>query len=374
MKKILSITAILLLCMLSACAEKEGYTVSGKAEGTVDGDTVYLCDMQGFFQMTPVDTAIVKNGEFEFTGSQQGAAMRFIVPTHKGSAEGLGMADFILENANIRIQTFLQKSQKKAVVESDGKNAALYRQFEALDKSWSEKINPSWDIVREKKGTEAQIAAAQATMDSLTAQRNAAVYGFIKQHIPSGTSDMLMSYEWRNLTEKQQDELLAMFKTQGPDMPNYRRFAAERHAAATTGIGAKYTDIALNDVNGKKIKVSDYVSKNRYTLIDFWASWCGPCRAEMPNVVKAYEAYHSKGLEIVGVSLDNKKEPWLKALKNLNMPWPQMSDLKGWDSEGAAAYNIKAIPANVLISQDGTIVAKDLREEALHEKLAELLK
>ena len=94
----------------------------------------------------------------------------------------------------------------------------------------------------------------------------------------------------------------------------------------------------------------------------------------MPNVVKAYTNYHDKGLEIVGVSLDNKKDAWVNAIKKQNMPWPHISDLKGWECAGAAAYNVKAIPANVLISQDGKIIAKDLREEALQEKLAELLK
>lgn len=374
MKKIFTLASAMLMLAMSACADKTGYVVTGSAEGTVDGDTVYICDMQGFFAIVPTDTAVVKNGKFEFHGDFEGAAIRFLVPTHKGTAEGLGMADFVLENANINIQTFLQKSGKQPVIESDGKNAAIYKDYEALDKKWNDQINPYWDIVREKKGTEAEIAKAQAEMDKLGEQRDAEEYAFLKNHIPSGISDMLMAYNWSKYTDEQKAELMALFAEKGPEMPNYKKFVAQKKAEESTGIGSQYTDIVMQTPEGKTIKVSDYVSKNKYTLIDFWASWCGPCLCEMPNVVKAYTNYHDKGLEIVGVSLDNKKDAWVNAIKKQNMPWPHMSDLKGWECAGAAAYNVKAIPANVLISQDGKIIAKDLREEALQEKLAELLK
>ena len=141
-----------------------------------------------------------------------------------------------------------------------------------------------------------------------------------------------------------------------------------------TEVGEQYTDIQLPGIQGNIVKISDYISKNKYTLIDFWASWCGPCRAEMPTVVKAYTDYHDKGFEVVGVSLDNDKEAWLQAIELLRMPWPQMSDLNGWDCEGAQLYNVRSIPSNVLIDQQGNIIAKDLRGEDLLNKMAELLK
>ena len=109
-------------------------------------------------------------------------------------------------------------------------------------------------------------------------------------------------------------------------------------------------------------------------IIDLYADWCGPCRMEMPNVVAAYAKYKAKGFGIVGVSLDNDVESWKKAIKDLNITWPQMSDLKGWQCEGAALYGVRAIPATLLVSKDGTIVARDLRGEDLEAKLAELMK
>lgn len=130
-----------------------------------------------------------------------------------------------------------------------------------------------------------------------------------------------------------------------------------------------YTDISLPGPQGQTVKVSDYVGKNRLVMIDFWASWCGPCMGEMPYVVKAYEMFHDKGLEIVGVSLDKDKASWLAAIEQTGQKWPQMSDLKGWDSEGAALYGIQSIPANVLINEQGEIVARDLRGDALLEEI-----
>ena len=139
----------------------------------------------------------------------------------------------------------------------------------------------------------------------------------------------------------------------------------ESNTENTTESKVMYTDISLPGPQGQTVKVSDYVGKNKLVLIDFWASWCGPCIGELPNVVKAYELYHDKGLEIVGVSLDKDKASWVQAIAQTGQKWPQMSDLKGWDCEGAALYGIQSIPANVLINEQGEIVARDLRGDFL---------
>ena len=137
-------------------------------------------------------------------------------------------------------------------------------------------------------------------------------------------------------------------------------------------IGDKAPDLALEDTNGKAIKLSSLQGK--YVLLDFWASWCGPCRAENPNVLAAYNKFKDKNFTILAVSLDNNKEPWLKAVHHDALLWPQVSDLKGWKSPAAAKYGVHSIPSNFLIDPKGTIIAKGLRGPELESKLAEVLK
>jgi len=138
-------------------------------------------------------------------------------------------------------------------------------------------------------------------------------------------------------------------------------------------IGKMYTDMAMADAQGKEHKLSEWCGKGRCVLIDFWASWCGPCRMEMPNVVACYEKYHDRGLDIIGISFDQNRDAWLKAISSLNMPWIHLSDLQGWQSLGAKTYGIRSIPANILLDGEGRIVDVDLRGEMLGTKLAELL-
>ena len=138
--------------------------------------------------------------------------------------------------------------------------------------------------------------------------------------------------------------------------------------------GVLFTDFTMNDQKGNIKKLSDYAGKGNYVLVDFWASWCGPCRTEMPNVKALYEKYHPLGFEIVGVSLDNQAASWETAIKEMNMDWPQLSDLKGWKNVAAGLYNIREIPATLLLDPEGKVIASGLRGEVLEQKLAEIYK
>ena len=357
--------------LLTACqTSPKGYTITGTAEGTEDGDTVYLCDVQGFFNIMPVDTAIVRDGRFEFKGEQEGAVMRFVLPMHDGSPTTF--AQIILENADFKL-SLKQGAEAEHEIEG-GPSMKLYEEFEAGTQAISGQMEEPWNISMDTTQTEQARKDAEVKIDSLQKVMTTYQKQFIIDHMPSALSDMLFAYCQQNLSGEEQDELLKLMGEKQPDYPIYKAVMAEREASKATAIGSPYIDIKLDDVDGKPVAVSDYVGKAKYVLIDFWASWCGPCRAEMPTVVKAYADYHDKGFEVVGVSLDNDKDAWVKAIKDLNMPWPQMSDLKGWECEGAKTYNVQSIPSNLLIDQEGKIIAKDLRGDDLLNKIAELLK
>jgi peroxiredoxin len=198
---------------------------------------------------------------------------------------------------------------------------------------------------------------------------------FIKEHPKQLASMWVLLNELRNRLEPEEFEMVYNSLDKSLKDTKYGRSAAKYIASikgkeeAAAGIAADFTQ---EDINGAPVKLSSF--RGKYVLIDFWASWCGPCRAENPNVVKAFDRFKGKNFTILGVSLDNNKDRWIGAVKQDGLNWTQVSDLKGWSNQVAQQYQINSIPANFLIDPKGKIIARNLRGKALEAKLEEVLK
>jgi peroxiredoxin len=217
-----------------------------------------------------------------------------------------------------------------------------------------------------------EIQKYQQELANIPKEAREYIISFMKQHPTSLSNLFLQEYLPLDENIKTYISLDSTLYKAHPENFFVQNFHKQIQSASMCQIGSPAPDFTLADTSNRNFTFSSL--KGKLVLIDFWASWCNPCMGEMPNVKKMYDDFHSKGLEIVGVSLDKSREGWLKAIRIKNLNWIQVSDLKFWQTPMTSLYNFNAIPFTVLVGPDGKIIAKNLRGEELYKKVAELLK
>ena len=364
MKKL---TYVLAATLLAACnSGNNGYTITGTVEGANDGDMVYLQGVEGR-QLVKLDSAVIKNGTFTFTGKQDTAVNRYL--TYKNNEDN-GMAmDFFLENGKIAIQ--LTKDNDAA---TGTPNNDAYQEIRTQLNSLMKQMETLYSALSDTTLTDEQREAKGKEIEGLQEKMIGVAKDGIAKNITNPVGIHLLKQNYYYMDVNELDPLMPQIPAMYDQDERIVQIKANVKQMKATAVGQKFTDFEMQTPEGEKVKLSDYVGKGKVVLVDFWASWCGPCRREMPNLVDLYAKYKNKNFEIVGVSLDQSGEAWKNAIKQLNISWPQLSDLKYWDCEGAKLYAVSSIPHTVLIDKDGTILARGLAGEALQEKLAEVIK
>ncbi|SDE27415.1 Peroxiredoxin [Pricia antarctica] len=375
MKKI--VLSISIIIAIVACNQKpKGFTINGNLRGEVENGTqVFLRAVGENNQPVDVDTAKVENGKFTFTGSAETPELNYVFIDKLP-----GYTAVILENGEIDF-----KAQKDSLGFAEIGGTAQNETFaDYMDKSkeltlQAQSIQQDMQQATVKKDT-ATAKSLQDEMMELQDKYKNFELDYIKSH-PDALISALLIDRALGTGSVTAEEAQAMYEELSPEIKKTKvavaiqeRLEGQKQAEANaknTTIGAIAPDFTAPTPDGKDLALNDALGK--VTLVDFWAAWCKPCRAENPNVVSVYEKYHDKGLNILGVSLDRTAEAWKKAIEDDGLTWQHVSHVAYFNDPIAKLYNVDAIPAAFLLDENGVIVAKNLRGPALEAKVAELL-
>lgn len=361
-KLLLSLAAFSLV--LSACDNTPKYTINGTIQGDQTGNILLVSENGN--QLDTLGKAAIKNGKFKLTGHVDSLTIAY------ASIEGSRYyVPVFLENADYTASIDIANPMENKV--EGTKNQAVINSFIALNKELQKgrvEIQQEYMAANQAKDTE-KMTALESKMEELIESTEAKEEDLLKQNPDTYATAFLLLTKMGQMEYEQLNPLYDLLSPEIKASKPGKEVGAYLSRLATTAVGKVAPDFTLETPDGTPLSMHSV--KGKIKVLDFWASWCGPCRAENPNVVELYKKFHPKGLEIIGVSLDENKDQWQQAIKDDKLAWKQMSDLKGWQSEVAQLYGVSAIPHTVILDENNVIIAKNLRGKELEEKIAVLL-
>lgn len=366
MKKIGVLLFMALVAASCGNQNKDSYTITVKIDGVDDGKQVFMKKADENNQPVDVDSTQVQSGEFTFTGSADTPEIHYII------VDEVGNIPVIVENGDIDIEAY-KDSINFSKMGGTPSNDDFYTFIDGT-RNIGEKINALRQQMMQasqEKDT-VTIATLQEAYKDIQEEAEEYEIEFVTDNPDSYISALVLE---KMLMSKSQsaEKIKELFSTLSEDVKKTKvaqRISSQIEDLSKISIGAPAPEFSAPTPEGETLALKD--ARGKVTIIDFWAAWCKPCRAENPHVVSLYNKYKDQGLSIVGVSLDRKKEDWERAIEEDQLPWHHVSNLKFWQDPVAQLYNVKAIPATFILDEEGKIIAKDLRGEDLDTKLAEL--
>ncbi|MDX9883015.1 MAG: TlpA disulfide reductase family protein [Prolixibacteraceae bacterium] len=357
---------MLIVFAFSACnSGSKNYTIKGTLTGADSGKIFLVKVKEG--QPVVVDTAEIAKGSFELKGSAGLPEMHYLRMNEREY-----FAQFFLENGKITVVANKDSLQNTKVTGS--KTNDLFNVYIAE----IERLNKEYAGLREQynqammKGDMESANKAKIDVEAMMENMNVFARNFVLEHRNSMVAPFIYLSQFINEASSEElDTITGIFPAEFAESVYVEEINRIAGLKKKTAIGSPAPDFTMNDPEGKPVSLSSF--RGKYLLIDFWASWCAPCRQENPNVVRMYNKFKDKGFDILGVSLDRDKESWLKGVTDDQLSWTHVSDLQYWQNEVAVLYGVQSIPHTILLDKDGKIIAKNLRGADLEAKLTSLL-
>jgi peroxiredoxin len=346
------------------------YTIDGEAIGFEDGSKIYVHKILDNNQTEVIDTLIVNNESFSGTYMKNNEQVVHFFKTDDKKNTIL----FFPENTDLKASIYKDSLQSSYVVGSQQNDA--YKAFNDKIRDFNKIKSQNTQIIKQARLEQDGMLVTETKKENRALAEEEKNYKrlFIVNNNNSLFSVMLLTemVSRKEINANDAESIVKNFSPKIAASANAKLLNRTINSMKKADVGSKAPDFTAPSPDGKMISLSDVMGK--YTIIDFWASWCKPCRRENPNVVNVYNKYHNQGLEIISVSLDKdgQKERWLKAIRDDKLTWHHVSNLKQWKDPIAGLYNVRSIPATFLLDENGVIIAKNLRGPALVNKMVSL--